>query len=160
MTILVQDGRRNVAAEVVLGEMLLYEDHYGSQEQAPPKVFVGTQYLAGAGDITERLVHVVAFLTVAYCGVRPESLGDFLRTPASGSPQSGDGRPVRNARRLRARDHVGVVGAGVGDHHWPHGSSGASKLRGALPRADSLCQGVRAVPHQVGHWHGQSATRL
>ena len=28
-------------------QMFVYEDHYGSDEQAPPKVFVGTQYLHG-----------------------------------------------------------------------------------------------------------------
>ena len=41
-------------------QMFVYEDHYGSDEQAPPKVFVGTQYLHGYPAIGKKLQNVVA----------------------------------------------------------------------------------------------------
>lgn len=40
--------------------MLQLEDQYGSNESAPPKIFVGRQYLAGVKDIKAKLDAVVA----------------------------------------------------------------------------------------------------
>ncbi|GAF96887.1 unnamed protein product, partial [marine sediment metagenome] len=39
--------------------LLLYEEHYGSNETAAPKLFVGSSYLAGPGDIVARLDDVI-----------------------------------------------------------------------------------------------------
>jgi len=36
-------------------DLLLYEEHYGSNETAAPKLFVGGSFLAGPGDIVTRL---------------------------------------------------------------------------------------------------------
>ena len=49
----------NDAADRTFCEMFLYEGRYGSKEQAPPKVFVGAQYLAGYDAISKRLNDVI-----------------------------------------------------------------------------------------------------
>jgi len=41
-------------------EMFAYDDHYGAKAQAPPKVFVGGQYLEGYPAIAKRLGTVIA----------------------------------------------------------------------------------------------------
>ena len=52
--------RMNVQDRKVFERMLEMEDQYGSNEPAPPKVFVGSQYLAGVKAISERLDKVIA----------------------------------------------------------------------------------------------------
>jgi len=44
----------------VFVQMFAYDEHYGAEAQAPPKVFVGEQYLEGYPAIAKRLVAVVA----------------------------------------------------------------------------------------------------
>jgi len=41
-------------------QMLAYDEHYGAKAQAPPKVFVGGQYLEGYPAIAKRLDAVIA----------------------------------------------------------------------------------------------------
>ena len=44
----------------VFVQILAYDEHYGAEAQAPPKVFVGEQYLEGYPAIAKRLEAVVA----------------------------------------------------------------------------------------------------
>jgi len=44
----------------VFVQMFAYDEHYGAEAQAPPKVFVGEQYLEGYPAIARRLAAVVA----------------------------------------------------------------------------------------------------
>jgi cytochrome c biogenesis protein CcdA len=51
---------RDVQDARIFAEMFRYEDHYGSTAQAPPKVFVGEQFLEGYPAIAARLQEVIA----------------------------------------------------------------------------------------------------
>ncbi|MFA6133747.1 MAG: hypothetical protein WC869_06995 [Phycisphaerae bacterium] len=52
--------RHNIQEAKGLDLMLEYEDRYGSEEAAAPKIFLGRQYLAGADNIMRRLDDVIA----------------------------------------------------------------------------------------------------
>ncbi len=51
---------KNIENMEVFNELFLYEKHYGVQVNAPPVIFVGGRYLAGAKDIISRLDEVIA----------------------------------------------------------------------------------------------------
>lgn len=51
--------RRDISDEDVFKEFFLYDEHYGSKSKAPPVVYVGGQYLAGADAIVDRLDDVI-----------------------------------------------------------------------------------------------------
>ncbi len=52
--------KRDTAETQTFLELWPYEKHYGSNENVPSKVFVGSQYLAGAKVIVRRLDEVIA----------------------------------------------------------------------------------------------------
>ncbi len=62
-------------------EMLLYEDHYSSDEEHPPKVFVGGSYIAGDAEIGKELDSVIS---------RELARGSVTFMPGCASTPAGD----------------------------------------------------------------------
>ncbi len=99
--------KRDITQTANLRDLVLYEDHYGSAEDAAPKVFVGAQHLAGLDKTLATLKDTI----------EAELTGESVTwlPPEADAEPAGDEVPAEILARFESFSVAGIVIAGLLD---------------------------------------------